>query len=182
MLHDLGLQSPTYQDHHRPSSDEPQMQVKTSGQRLRETHVNIESYGPSDSYSPQINIRPAGRTIAAAQGLLIRPQCNCWSEGTGGLKFLRDQLEELNGYPIFGNKIGFCLNQALAEGDLRAVEKELSTTETLWISDLSETKAAAYNAFDLGNEISIHTFTAHQSPSSLMFIITSKLSRAVASS
>ena len=158
------------------------MQVKTSGQRLRETHVNIESYGPSDSYSPQINIRPAGRTIAAAQGLLIRPQCNCWSEGTGGLKFLRDQLEELNGYPIFGNKIGFCLNQALAEGDLRAVEKELSTTETLWISDLSEIKAAAYNAFDLGNEISIHTFTAHQSPSSLMFIITSKLSRAVASS
>ena len=98
------------------------------------------------------------------------------------LKFLRDQLEELNGYPIFGNKIGFCLNQALAEGDLRAVEKELSTTETLWISDLSEIKAAAYNAFDLGNEISIHTFTAHQSPSSLMFIITSKLSRAVASS
>ena len=85
------------------------MQVKTSGQRLRETHVSIESYGPSDSYSPQINIRPAGRTIAAAQGLLIRPQCNCWSEGTGGLKFLRDQLEELNGYPIFGNKIGLSL-------------------------------------------------------------------------
>ena len=78
------------------------------------------------------------------------------------LTFLRASLEDINGYPIFGNKIGFCLNQALVEGDLKSAERELGPTERLWISDSSEIKAAAYNAFDIGNEISIHTFTATQ--------------------
>ena len=53
---------------------------------------------------------------------------------TMDLQFLHDTLDQYNGYPIFANKIGFCLNSALEEGDLK---KAMS----------SDIKAVAYNPY-----------------------------------
>ena len=80
------------------------------------------------------------------------------------LNYLGQHLEEFNGFPIFGNKVGYCLNQALEEGDIKAAERELGENEELWVSDSSDIRAVSYNAFDVGNEISIQSFSVSQVP------------------
>ena len=81
---------------------------------------------------------------------------------TMDLQFLHDTLDQYNGYPIFANKIGFCLNSALEEGDLKKASLELQETEGLWVSDSSDIKAVAYNPYKIGSEISIHSFSVSE--------------------
>ena len=78
------------------------------------------------------------------------------------LQFLHDTLDQYNGYPICPNKIGFCLNSALEEGDLEKASWELQESERLWVSDSSDIKAVAYNPYKIGSEISVHSFSVSE--------------------
>ena len=77
----------------------------------------------------------------------------------GDLRFLYQELDSYNGYPIFPSKIGFALNSAIEDGDIAAATKHLQTSEGLWVSDSSDIKAVAYNPCKLGNEISVYSFS-----------------------
>ena len=75
------------------------------------------------------------------------------------LRFLHDNLDHYNGYPIFPNKIGFCLNSAIEDGDISAANTQLRESEGLWVSDSSDIKAVAFNPCRLGPEISVYSFS-----------------------
>ena len=75
------------------------------------------------------------------------------------LKFLHDVMDQYNGYPIFSNKIGFCLNSAIEQGDITLAGKSLEDTEELWVSDASDIKAVSFNPCKLGSEISVYSFS-----------------------
>ena len=79
------------------------------------------------------------------------------------LKFLYENLRHFNGYPIFPNKIGFCLNSAIEEGDISAANINLRDSDKLWVSDSSDIKAVSYNPFKPGSEISVHSFSVTES-------------------
>ena len=77
----------------------------------------------------------------------------------GDLKFIRDNLDQYNGFPIFPHKIGLCLNSAIEEGDISAASINLEKSERLWVSDSSDIKAVAYNPCRPGTEISVYSLS-----------------------
>ena len=79
------------------------------------------------------------------------------------LSFLLTNLQSLNGYPIFPSQVGYCLNQALEEGDIAQTSLELKNDEECFVSDASDVKAVSYNLNKkLEERISVHTFSTSQ--------------------
>ena len=79
------------------------------------------------------------------------------------LKFLYENLDYFNGYPIFPSKIGFCLNSAIEEGDISKANINLRDSDKLWVSDSSDIKAVSYNPSKPGSEISVYSFSVTES-------------------
>ena len=78
------------------------------------------------------------------------------------LKFLMENLRRYEGQPVITDRVGYCLNRAIEEGDVIKAGKELGSGEDLWVSDSSNIKAVAYNVNRVGDEISIHEFSVSE--------------------
>ena len=120
----------------------------------------VKAFGPvvpvmlrSTFYFISVIVDSIGTDGAYEASVVLSSRIRC------DLKFLHDSLAYYNGYPIFPNKIGFCLNSAIEQGDITAANLALQNSEDLWVSDSSDIKAVAYNLSRPGSEISVHSFS-----------------------
>lgn len=99
----------------------------------------VKAFGPvvpvmlrSTFYFISVTVGSIGADGAYETSVVLSSRMRC------DLKFLHDNLTYFNGFPVFPNKIGFCLNSAIDQGDIPAASLALQNSEDLWVSGSSD--------------------------------------------